>query len=418
MRVIIIGAGLAGLTCAKILSANGHEVSVYEASDGVGGRLRTDEHDGFLLDRGFQVFFTAYPAARRHLDYGQLDLRSFEPGAVIHRGGKRDVLSDPVRDPSALVPSLISDAATFGDKVRTLKTSLVSRTVRADSVRHLGLDHDRRSTLESLRERGFSERIIDNFFRPFYGGIFLDRDLATAQRVFEFTFSMLSKGETTVPARGIEEIPKQLASHLSAGSIHLNSPVEGLLREGRNVGVRVNGGELEADAVVVATESPAASSLTGRETPEGAVGEVCVYYELSGNADGKKVGLGADDGTVGGAFLNNASEMTAVSERYAPEGRGLLSAVHVGQLDEFPDEEVYRRGVAELSDWYPDADFRPLAMYRLPYCQFAQPPGVHGYLPGNRTGTPGLYLAGEFTEDASINGAMLSGEKAARAVMS
>lgn len=417
MKVIVIGAGLAGLTGAKVLNSGGHEVSVYEASDGVGGRVRTDERDGFLLDRGFQVFFTAYPTSRRHLDYERLDLRAFSPGAVIHRGKKRDVLSDPIRDPGSIAPSLLSDAATFGDKVKTLKTSLASRTARADSVRHLELDHDRRTTLQSLREKGFSGGIVDNFFRPFYGGIFLDRDLATAQRVFEFTFSMLSKGETTVPARGIGEIPNQLASHLPEGSVHLNSPVEGLLKEGeRVVGVKASGEEHEADAVVVATESPAAAKLTGKATPEGAVGEVCVYYELSGEADGKKVGLGADDGTAGGAFFNNASEMTAVSAHYAPEGRGLLSAVRVGQLDELPDEEIYRRGIAELSDWYPDADFGPLAVYRISYCQFAQPPGVHGYLPGNRTRSPGLYLAGEYTEDSSINGAMLSGEKAARAV--
>src|ERR671915_1371590 len=111
MRVIVVGAGVAGLTCAKILGEGGAEVVVFEASDGVGGRIRTDEKEGFLLDRGFQVYFTAYPVARRHLDHDGLDFRSFDPGAMVHREGKRTVLSDPLRDPKALVPTLFSDAA-------------------------------------------------------------------------------------------------------------------------------------------------------------------------------------------------------------------------------------------------------------------------------------------------------------------
>ena len=115
MRVIVVGAGLAGLTCAKVLSERGTEVVVFEASDGVGGRVRTDEKDGFLLDRGFQVYFTSYPVSRRHLDHAKLDLRDFDPGAIVCRDANKSVLSDPLRDPKALVPSLLSDAATLRD---------------------------------------------------------------------------------------------------------------------------------------------------------------------------------------------------------------------------------------------------------------------------------------------------------------
>src|SRR5215211_9152538 len=120
MKIIIVGAGLAGLTCAKVLRERGVEVAVFEASDGVGGRVRTDEQDGFLLDRGFQVYFTSYPVPKRHLDYEALDFRAFDPGAIVHRGTERSILSDPLRDPKTLVPSLLSGAATFGDKARTL----------------------------------------------------------------------------------------------------------------------------------------------------------------------------------------------------------------------------------------------------------------------------------------------------------
>ena len=239
MRAIIVGAGLAGLTCAKVLSERGAHVTVFEASDGVGGRVRTDAVDGFLLDRGFQVYFTSYPVARRHLDHAKLDFRSFDPGAIVHREGKRTVLSDPVRDPKALVPSLLSGAATFPDKLRTaaLAARALSGTAATASGEYGEADT---STLEYLRASGLSERYIDSFYRPFYGGVFLSRSLYTSSRVFRFTFRMLATGKTVVPAKGMAEIPTQLASHLPTDSILLDCPVEALLREGDRVaGVKV-----------------------------------------------------------------------------------------------------------------------------------------------------------------------------------
>jgi phytoene dehydrogenase-like protein len=412
MRAIIVGAGLAGLTCAKVLSERGAHVTVFEASDGVGGRVRTDAVDGFLLDRGFQVYFTSYPVARRHLDHAKLDFRSFDPGAIVHREGKRTVLSDPVRDPKALVPSLLSGAATFPDKLRT--AALAARALSGTAATASGEDGDAdTSTLEYLRASGLSERYIDSFYRPFYGGVFLSRSLYTSSRVFRFTFRMLATGKTVVPAKGMAEIPTQLASHLPTDSILLDSPVEALLREGDRVaGVKVKGREYEADAVVVATDAPAAGKLTGEAVPEGSVGEVCLYYETSGIGSGKKVVLNAEED----AFVNNAVEISAVSERYAPDGRHLLYAVTLGGFN-LPDDELHRRAIGDLSRLYQEGDFRPLELRRIPYGQFAQPAGIHDSLPPNRTATPGLFLAGEYTEDSSINGSMLSGERAAGEVL-
>jgi hypothetical protein len=409
MKIIVVGAGLAGLTCAKVLAERGAEVVLFEASDGVGGRVRTDERDGFLLDRGFQVYFTAYPAARRHLDHAALDLRAFDPGAVVRRGREESVLSDPSRDPKALMPSLLARVATLDDKLRTL--NLARQAVSwewAESVGGLADGEVDASTLEYLRGWGFSEKFTDGFFRPFYGGILLDRSLSTSEHVFRFTFRMLATGETVVPARGMGEIPKQLASHLPEGAIYLNSPGEELLRDGdRVVGVVADGGEHEADAVVVAAEAPSAGRLAGVPAPEEAVGQVCAYYAAEGFGGGKKIVLNADEG-----FVNNAVEISAVAPTYAPQGRHLLCVVSLGGCG-ISDAEVFRRGVEDVTSWYPEADLTPLAVYRVPFAQFAQPPGIHGRLPENRTATLGLLVAGEYTEDSSINGSMLSGEKAA-----
>ena len=217
MKTIVVGAGLAGLTCAKVLRERGVEVAVFEASDGVGGRVRTDEQDGFLLDRGFQVCFTSYPVAGRHLDYEALDFRVFDPGVIVHRGSEQSVLSDPLRDPKALVPSLLSDAVTFEDKLRTL-----NMVGRIPAVGISAGDEDGEadtSTLEYLKLAGLSERCVDSFFRPFYGGITLNRELTTSARVFRFTLRMLTSGRTVVPALGMGEIPRQLATHLTERDI-------------------------------------------------------------------------------------------------------------------------------------------------------------------------------------------------------
>lgn len=414
MKVIVIGAGLAGLTCAKVLNERGAEVAVLEASDGVGGRVRTDERDGFLLDRGFQVYFTAYPAAKRHLDHDALDLRAFDPGAIIYRGREKSIVSDPVRDPKALVPSLLSNAVTFPDKLRTL--GLVAGSLMLETETAAELNGQDTSSVEFLREAGFSEESIDGFYRPFYGGILLDRSLNTSARVLRFTFKMLATGKTAVPARGIGEIPNQLVSHLPLDAVHLESPVDELMYEGdRIVGVKAKGTEHEADAVVLATEATVAGGLVDEPNiPDSVVGQTCIYYsaDARGLGGGKKIRLNAEDG----GFLNNVVEMSGISAGYAPPGRSLINAVALGDVAG-SDEELYRRGIAEISAWYPQADLEPLTIYRIPFSQFDQPPGIHDGLPTNRTATLGLVLAGEYTEDSSINGAMFSGEKAAEAVM-
>lgn len=402
---------MAGLTCAKVLMESGVEVVVVEASDGVGGRVRTDERDGFLLDRGFQVYFTSYPVSKRHLDHAALNLKSFDPGAILRRGREESILSDPLRDPKALLPSLLSNAATFPDKLRTLR--LVAGLLSEGAVTAGEIDGTDSSSLEYLRGYGLSERIVDNFYRPFYGGIFLDRSLSTSSRVLRFTFKMLATGRTTVPALGIGEIPKQLAAHLKPGALRTSSPVERLLRDGeRVVGVEAAGEVHEADAVVVATEAPEAGRLAGAVAPEGSVGQVCVYYAADGIESGKKIVLNAESGE----FVNNAVQISAVAPSYAPRGHHLLSVVALEGF-RLSDEEIYRRGVEDVTRWYPEADLDPLEIYRVPYAQFDQPPGIHEWLPENRTNTPGLVLAGEYTEDSSINGSMLSGEKAAGEVM-
>lgn len=414
---IVVGAGLAGLACARALLDAGAPVRVLEAAAVVGGRVRTDLREGYRLDRGFQVLFTAYPAVRRWLDLSQLDLRPFEPGAAIRYGGGWAILGDPRRDPGALLPALTTTVVGLGDKLRTLALAGRLATRDWDGVR--AITGEDRPTLDYLRACGFSEGYIDRFIRPFYGGIYLDRSLATSARVFAFTFRMLATGDIVVPAEGIGAIARQLAAGLPPGMLQTGVRVRALLREGgRVVGVQTDNGAVRGARVVVATASTEAAALTGLPLPTAGIGTMAVYFGSSAPLVGhKKILLDP----APGAFINNAVQLSNIAPEYAPPGRHLLACSVLGSPD-LPDEAIIARCRETLAGWFGLSATTPerlsaLGVARVPFAQFAQPAGVHDTLPRNRTAIPGLFLAGEYTEDSSINGSLRSGEGAAGAAL-
>jgi phytoene dehydrogenase-like protein len=402
VRVAVVGAGLAGLACARELLATGIEVAVYEASDGVGGRVRSDGVDGFTLDRGFQVLFTAYPAVQRRLDLNALRLRTFPPGARLAQDGRLHTLSDPLRDPSALLPSLLCPLVTLPDKLRTAALGW-------ELKRELESGED--LTAETyLRSKGFSEAFLESFARPFFGSIFLDRSLQTSARALRFVWRMLVSGETAVPAAGMGALSEQLAAPLKEnGCLHLSTRIASL-------------DELShADAIVVATPAPEAARLTGRPTPTGSLGVTTLYF--AGDEPlflDKKLLLSAETAPL----VSHAALLTNVAPEYAPPGRHLLSASVLG-IPTQTDDELFRAvkdDLARLLTGEPAAlkrlgGYAPLALYRIPYAQFAQPPGVVAGLPDHRTDRPGTFLCGEYTRFSGIDGALASGESCAAAVL-
>lgn len=420
--IVIVGAGLAGLTCARELVKEGRRVLVLEAAEQVGGRVRTDMHeDGYRLDRGFQVLFTAYPAAQRHLNFENLKQRFFEPGALLVKTGKRYEIADPLREPGQIVSGVLNPLISTTDKLRILRlraqlSRLTTAEIFAGKGQHDGKDE---STESYLRRLGFAEEgFIANFARPFYGGIFLDRNLSTSARMFQFTFKMLASGRTILPAEGMQRVPEMLAASLPAGSIRYRARVNSLQIEGDKVGgVHLASGEtIAAEQVVVATDSLTAGQLTGRELPTQTRGSVCVYF---GGREQlykqRKILLN----TAPEAYVNNAVLLSNIAPTYAPPHRHLLSAtiLNPGTDD---DEQIAQRALDEIATWFPEHDLAPwqmLGIYRLPLAQLTQPAGAFDSQVENTTTVSGLYLAGEYTTSSSIHGAMHSGEHAARALL-
>ncbi len=270
-EVIIVGAGLAGLCCSLELVQNGIDILILEASDNVGGRVRTNSVNGFLLDRGFQVFLKAYPEARSILDYDALRLQSFYPGAWVYANGESHTTVDLWRKPSHFMKALFSSIGSITDKMRVagLRNRLSRKSIQTI------LQDDQITTEEYLRNLHFSPHMIDHFFRPFFGGVFLEKELNTSSRIFEFTFKMFSSGDATLPERGMGQIPKQIASRLPDGAIRLNAQVASI----ENQKISLTTGEiLEATNIVIATDKLQAVQFVEFPSANNFNGTTCLYF--------------------------------------------------------------------------------------------------------------------------------------------
>jgi phytoene dehydrogenase-like protein/ligand-binding SRPBCC domain-containing protein len=407
--VVVVGGGLAGLASACNLGEAGADVLLIEREDAVGGRVRSDRFDGFILDRGFQVLLTAYPRASELLDFDALDLRRFHPGARIytHEGWQR--VDDPVRRPRSLAMALGTRAATLADKLRILR---LRRRVTRLSLPSL-LDAPARTAGEQLEDDGFSRRVRRRFFEPFLRGVFLERELRTSSRFFLFVMRMFATGDAAVPARGMQAIADQLAARLPAGTIETGARVARVEAGERPRVVLEDGRAIEARAVVLAMPRASAAALLGEPAPDEPSRDVtCVYYSASSSPVGRPTLVldGEDEGPV-----NNLSVMSDVAPTYAPPGQALISATVLGDPP-IDDAELDRRCRAQLTRWFGEevATWRTLRIYRV---ENALPDDAAMTLePRALDAQQGVYLAGDHLATPSIEGAITSGLATAAAI--
>jgi phytoene dehydrogenase-like protein len=406
--VLIVGAGLAGLCCARQLEEKGVTCQILEASDGIGGRVRTDRVDGFTLDRGFQVLLTAYPEAKRVLDYGRLELKPFLPGALSFYAGHMNRLVDPWRMPGMWWEALRSEFGTLRDK---LHITLLRRRVVNSSIEEI-FRRPERAIKDALESEGFSKEMIHRFFRPFLGGILLDGELKSSSRMFEFVFKMLSEGDTALPAQGMSAIPEQLAEKLPAGRMRLNTPVDALHE---NELTLQGGQKLQARAIVIAAEGPSAAHLVGEVEPASR-SVTCFYYAANEPPVAEPIlALNGD----GSGPVNNFAVISQVAPSYAPAGAHLISATVLGKQKL---SEVQMSGfiIAQMKNWFGNvaSTWQFLKSYRIAHAQPQQFPGA--LEPPERPVRirPGVYVCGDHRDNASIQGAMVSGRRAAEAVLS
>ena len=396
---------MAGLACAVQLHRAGQEVRIFEASDAVGGRVRTDIVDGFLLDRGFQVYLDRYPETGKLLDLEALDLKAFEPGALIYRDGRLHRLMDVFRRPANAWSSVTAPVGSLADKLRVglMRMKILNSSFEAIAVR------EDRSTETYLRDCGFSEAIIDRFFRSFYGGIFLERALRTSSRMFEFTFKLFGQGSATVPAQGMGEIPKQLAALLPDGSIQLNQAVQAV---GIDSITLESGERIQGCATVVATDGSAAHALLPElEGPAPEWRSVTTLYFAADRSPIREAIIclnGSGSGTV-----NNVCVISDAAPCYAPEGQSLLSVSVLGLVEA---DDLVEQVRSELLEWFgPEvSSWRHL---RTDHIRRGLPEQLPNCSAPNSIHQAGVWVCGDHLSSASIEGAVVSGKQTAAAIL-
>ncbi len=403
-HAVIIGAGLSGLSCAYHLKKAGVDFTILESSDDVGGRVRSDVVEGFVLDRGFQVLLTAYPDARELLDFDKLDLKSFVPGAIVRFNGEFHTVADPWRRPADCLKSVFNPIGTWKDKLliakmrqNVIKTPLRSLYERKDQT-----------TISFLHQFGFSNNIINRFFRPFFGGVFFDRSLSTSSKMLEFTFRMFSLGDTSLPTGGMGAISKQLFEKIGSSKVRFNSPVKELRS---NSVLLEDGAVILTDAIVVATEGPEASRLLRKEMVQKMRSTRCIYFAA------KKAPMSAPMLVLNGEeteLINNLCIPSNVNSSYAPKGQSLISVTVIGR-DDLKDVDLEMAVLKQLEAWYGKevSSWRHLKTYNIKI-------GLPDYgdlslaeVEKKVRIVKGTYVCGDHRDTASIQGALSSGKRAA-----
>ena len=399
--VVVVGAGLAGLAAATRLSRRGLDVTVIEASDGVGGRARTDHVDGLLLDRGFQLLNPAYPEAARLLDLAALDLQPFDGGVVVAHGGRRSVLADPRRAPQHAIgalraPGSLREKAAF---------AVWAAQVGFGRARRIKTAPDEPLSV-SLHRRGLTGRLRRSVVEPFLAGVLAEDGQETSRRFVDLLVRSFVRGTPSLPAAGIGAMAAQLAAGLPADTVHLATRAASV----SGGSVTSDAGVVTASAVVVATDPRSAVALAG--LPTVVMRGLTTFYHLADQAPTSSRMLHLD-GDRRGPVLNTGV-VSNVAPTYAGGRGALIASTVLGVRDDSQTEQAVR---AQLRLVY-GVDPRPwqlVAAYPLPDALPAMLPPLDLRRPVALR--DGLFVAGDHRDTASIQGALVSGRRAADAVL-
>lgn len=405
--VHIIGSGISGLRCAEILLESGLDVKIYEKSERIGGRMKTDIVDGFLLDRGFHVMQTGYPHSISKIDFKALEAKAFNPGTRIIKtvSGKPKITtySDPFRRPLSSLRLLGAERWSDLIGMAKLRLSLSRRDIKKTFS---GGDA---STYEYLRQSGLSDSFIDRLLRPLFAGIFLESKLDTNERLFRFIFSSMSRGDMVLPSKGVGAYPNHLAKKIGLERIYLSTSAFA----DDSTTIIIDGQRRTVDQVVVAHPSPA------EEKTMKAVWTV--YFDSPKSPAPGKFLLLNGDYELGKTAIAHVAVPSDVQPSYAPEGRSLVVATIVGDAADSLNlnnaEAVESRAREEIRRWFPDCEnWRTLDVQH-----------INAALPSHGAGTDllfsrpinedGIIACGDHMAHASMQGAINSAEKAANEVI-
>ena len=400
----IIGGGISGLIAARVLEEYGLSATIIEATDRLGGRVKTDVVDGYSLDHGFQVLLTAYPAAKKYLDFDALELQEFLPGSAIFKNGKQKIIGDPLRNLSLLLPTLFSGIGTVNDKLKILA---LNRRLKKKSIQNIFAEKEQ-TTISYLENIGFSEAIITDFFIPFFSGIFLENKLETSSRMFEFVYKMFGEGNAALPKDGIQAIPKQLFEKLKNTTCVFNTKVKSV----ENGNIKLESGEtLKSNFTIIATQ---ASGLVSNLKNQATLWKSCdtLYFEVAKREIKKPlIGLIA----APNALINNIFYHTSL-QTSATATKELLSVTVVNRQN-LTNKQLVAKVQKELKELCNIDSCTFIKQYNIPMALPKLQDIQYEMLPSETRLTETIFLAGDTQLNGSLNAAMIAGERAALEVI-
>ena len=403
-KIHIIGAGISGLIAAKVLEEHGYHPTILEATATVGGRVKSDVVQGYTLDHGFQVLLTSYPAAKKHLDFKALDLQVLLPGATIFKEGKWQTIGDPIRNMSLLFSTIFSTVGSFSDKIKILQLNAVLKKKDLKKI----FATPEKTTLHYLQDVGFSNTMITQFFKPFFSGIFLEPNLETSSRMFEFVYKMFGNGFAAIPKKGMQAISNQLFDSLENTNIAFQSRVKEIKN---NSIIMADGTTIESNFIIIATE---ASSLISNLNNQEIEWKSCdtLYFETKKRSIQKPIiGLIADEN----ALINNIFYHTSVATSNTTKNE--LLSVTVVKNHQLNEQSLIEKVQKELEIFCGIRDATFLQRYEI---KKALPKLTNLQYKLSHTETQlnsAVFLAGDVLLNGSLNAAMIAGEKAALGVI-
>ena len=398
--IYIIGAGVSGLIAAYELEQEGYHPIIIEQTDEVGGRVKTIHEKGYALDLGFQVLLSAYPLAKKYLDLEALELHKLESGALIYVNDKAYRIGDPMRNWKMLFPTIFSDIGSISDKLKVLK---LNNRLKRKSIDEIFESHET-TTLQYLIEFGFSPKIIERFFKPFFAGIFLESSIQTSSRMFEFVYKMFGEGYATIPKLGIGEISNQLKNKLHHTEFIFNCEVKDITN-GKIL--MVSGENLPHNGVIIATNSTSMiRSHKGSDMKWKCC--MCLYFEVDQtNIPANTIALIVD----GGNYANNLYAYTDIKT-----GKTILSVTTLEHMNK-TDAEIIENIIAEVKKYTGALKVDFIHHYRI---KQALPDILNLKMtvqPGENQVMDNIFLAGDALMNGSLNAAMESGRIAAKTLL-
>ena len=403
-KIHIIGAGISGLIAATVLEKNGLSPVIIESTDRVGGRVKTDIVEGYQLDHGFQVLLTAYPAAQKHLNLEALQLQTFIPGASIFKNGKQNSIGDPLRDKSLLLSTVFARVGTLSDKFKILKLNIKLKKKSLSEI----FSSKEQTTKTYLIDFGFSSKMINDFFNPFFSGIFLENKLETSSRMFEFVYKMFGEGDAALPKGGMQAIPKQLSNNLKRTTFKFNTKVatvndsEITLEDGQKI---------KSDFTIIATEP---TKLVNKLNKKVTDWQSCdtLYFETESRVINKPlIGLIPEKNSV----INNIFYHTSIESDL--KGNKELLSVTVVDNQNLSSDKLIQRVQSELKQYCGIDVIKLIKHYKIPMSLPKLQNLQYNLLPSQTRLTDTIFLAGDVQLNGSLNAAMIAGEKAALGVL-